>query len=221
MRLYYARWLVQIGWYDEALVQMASLSCDEVIDPAALFFYQAVAHHHLVHPDESDALVARLLEREGQLPERYQQLARLMRKDTAGLEEDSLDHIARRMADIKRRLVRGRAGERVQTIERGVVESLDKLIEELERQQQQMCQQAQSGGTPSGTPMQDSRLAELKAPGKVDRSDLGGTADWGNLPPKDREQALQDIGREFPAHYREVIEQYFRELASEPAPGDS
>jgi hypothetical protein len=32
---------------------------------------------------------------------------------------------------------------------------------------------------------------------------------------KDREKAMQEIGREFPSHYREVIEEYFRRLAAE------
>ena len=63
--------------------------------------------------------------------------------------------------------------------------------------------------------MQDSRLAELKAPGKVDPRDIGDSADWGDMPAKEREQALQDVGREFPSHYREVIEEYFRRLAAE------
>ena len=63
--------------------------------------------------------------------------------------------------------------------------------------------------------MQDSRLAELKAPGKVEPRDIGHGADWGDMPDKEREQALQDVGREFPSHYREVIEEYFRRLAAE------
>jgi hypothetical protein len=80
--------------------------------------------------------------------------------------------------------------------------------------QQSQCSGA-AGGQPSGTPMQDSRIAELKAPGKVEPRDIGRDAGWGNLPDKDREKALQEIGREFPSHYREVIEEYFRRLAAE------
>ena len=53
----------------------------------------------------------------------------------------------------------------------------------------------------------------MQAPGKVEQRDIGNKSGWGDLPPKEREQALQQIGREFPAHYREVIEQYFRALA--------
>ena len=67
-------------------------------------------------------------------------------------------------------------------------------------------------------PMQDSRIAELKAPGKVESRDVGSGSGWGNLPEKEREKVLQDIGRDFPSHYREVIEEYFRRLAAEDTP---
>lgn len=215
MRLFYARWLVQAGLYDEALAALDGVEVDQVVAPATLLFYQAVAHHQLVHPDEADSLALRLLERPDELPRRYRQLADLMRKDVEGLEDDSLDHIARRMADIERRLSHGQSGATVQQVEEGVLASLDKLIDELEKAQQQMQQQSQSMGPPSGQPMEDSMPAEMKGPGKVDQRNLDDTAEWGDVPPKDREQALQQIGREFPSHYRELIEQYFRELANE------
>lgn len=219
MRLYYARWLVQHRYDDEALSWTDGLATSDVVAPEALLFYRAVASHHVVNADRADASVAELLQRSDELPIRYQKLARLMQQDLAGLEDDSLDHIARRMADVERRLALGRAGEAVQGVENGVIESLDKLIKKLEEQAQQQSQAAaaSSGGRPSGSPMQDSRLAELKAPGKVDPKDIGDGADWGNMPDKDREQALQGIGREFPSHYREVIEEYFRRLATEPS----
>ena len=63
--------------------------------------------------------------------------------------------------------------------------------------------------------MQDSQIAELKAPGKVEQRDIGRGTGWGNLNDKDREKAMQEIGREFPSNYREVIEEYFRRLAAE------
>jgi hypothetical protein len=217
MRLYLARWQVQQGYFDEALAWMAGLKASDVVAPDALLFYRAVAHHQLVQPDEADASLGQLLEREEDLPSRYQKLANLMRQDLAGLKDESLDHIARRMEDIRRRLALGRSGERVQGVESGVIESLDKLIKQAEEQMQQ--QQAQSssapGGRPSGSPMPDSQPAELKGPGSVDRRDIGRGTDWGNLPDKEREKALQEIGREFPSHYREVIEEYFRRLAAE------
>ena len=122
------------------------------------------------------------------------------------------DHIARRMNDVRRRLDFGRAGKQVQMVEQGVVDSLDKLIKKIEEQQQQAS--SGSGGSQQGSqPMQDSRLPSMRAPMQVEQRDIGSKSGWGDLPPKEREQALQQIGREFPGHYRELIEQYFRELA--------
>jgi hypothetical protein len=86
-------------------------------------------------------------------------------------------------------------------------------------QQQQAQSSSAPSGQPSGTPMDDSKIADLKAPGSVDRRDIGRGTDWGNLPEKEREKALQEIGREFPSHYREVIEEYFRRLAAEESAG--
>jgi hypothetical protein len=221
--VYYARWLAQYRLYDEVLTQIDKLKPADVVDPASLLFYQMAAHHQLVQPEEARAALVRLLEREDELPRRFQQVARLVQKDLAGLEDESLDHIARRMRDIRRRLNYGRAGDKVQTVEKGVLDSLDKLIEDLEKKQQQCQQGAASGGSSqSSKPMEDSRPAELKAPMQVDRKDIGHQSGWGDLPPKEREQALQQIGREYPAHYRELIEEYFRELAAEqPAPDTS
>ena len=54
-----------------------------------------------------------------------------------------------------------------------------------------------------------------KGPGNVDPKDIGSKSGWGNLPPKQRQEALQQISKDLPAHYREVIEEYFRRLARE------
>ena len=216
LRLYYARWLAEHGFYDEVLATLEGLQAADVVDPAGLLFYRMVAYQQLVQPEQSRAALVQLLEHEQELPQRYQKIAQLVRRDLANLKDESLDHIARRMNDVRRRLDIGRAGERVQTVERGVVESLDQLIKKLEEQQQQQQAAASaSGSAQNSKPMQDSRLPAMKAPGRVDQRDIGSQSGWGDLPPKEREQALQQIGREFPAHYRELIEQYFRDLADQ------
>ena len=135
------------------------------------------------------------------------------------LEDESLDHIARRMRDVTRRLGLGRAGAQTRRVQDGVIESLDKLIAAIEKQQQQQDQSGSggvggSGKGGTGKPMDDSRIADGKGPGDVTRRDIGDTEGWGNLPPHKREEALQQIGREFPAHYREAIEHYFKRLAA-------
>lgn len=219
MRLYLARWLVQQGFYDEAVSWTEGLNANDVVAPDALLFYRAVAYHQLVQADKSDSVIDQLQAGQEKLPTRYQKLADLMRHDTEGLKDDSLDHISRRMADIRRRLALGRSGDHVQSIEKGVIDSLDKLIKKAEDQAQQQQQQmaAGSGKSQPSTPMKDSQLpaSKLAGPGKVDQKDIGRGTGWGNLNDKDREKAMQEIGREFPSHYREVIEEYFRRLAAE------
>ncbi len=218
VRLYLARWLVQQGYYDESVAWTEGLNTADVAQPEALLFYRAVAFQRLVEADKAAALLNQLAARRDELPVRYQKLAELMRQDLSTLEDESLDHIARRMEDVRRRLAQGRSGDRVQKVENGVVESLDKLIKDIEDKMQQQQQQSgagAAGGAQSSAPMQDSQPAELKAPGKIDRKDIGNGSGWGDLPDKDREKALQDIGREFPSHYREIIEEYFRRLAAE------
>lgn len=219
LRLYLARWQVQRQLYDEAAQTLESVKMKDVVDPAAFLFYRMAAYHQLVKPDLARAALVQLLEREQDIPQRFARVARLVERDLASLDDESLDHISRRMEDIRRRLDIGRAGDRVQTIERGVVESLDKLIEEeQQRQQQQQSQGASS--SQSSRPMEDSRPAELKAPGRVDPKEIGSRSGWGDLPPKQRQQALEQLGREFPAHYRELIEFYFRDLADQSEGSD-
>jgi len=216
LRLFYASWLARTGFHDECLQTLDGLTTDDVADPAALLFYSAVAHHRLVQSEPCNDALSQLLERADELPERYQQLAKLMQLDIHDLEVDSLDHIARRMADIENRLKSGRADKPVRDVEDGVIESLDKLIKKAEQQQQQQQAAASSqGNRGSQKPMPDSQIAGGKGPGNVAKKFIGDKSGWGNLPPKDRDEALQQIGREFPSHYRDVIEQYFKRLATE------
>jgi len=220
LRLLYGRWLSQESLYDEALRQIGELAPENVIDPATLLFHQAVAYHRLVEQEPGIKALDRLLEDVGDAPERYKTVATLMRIDLAEVKADSLDHIARRMDDIRRRLELGRAGQKVLDVEDGVIESLDKLIEEIEKQQQQQQQQASAGSAPSSKAMPDSRIAGAAGKGDVTKRDIGSGSGWGSLPPKEREEALQQIGKDFPPHYRDVIEQYFRKLASEQEGGE-
>ena len=63
--------------------------------------------------------------------------------------------------------------------------------------------------------MEQSVPADAKGPGNVDPKKLGAQTDWGNLPAKEREEALQQLGKDLPSHYREVIEEYFHKLAKD------
>ncbi len=101
-------------------------------------------------------------------------------------------------------------------MEDGVIESLDKLIKKIEEQQQQQdAASAARNNIRSSSPAQESQIIGGKGPGDVEKKNIGSSNGWGDLPPKEREAAMQDVGRDFPSHYRDVIEQYFRRLAAE------
>ena len=216
MRLLYARWLVHESMFEEAQEQLAGLMPADVVAPASLLFNQSVVYHALLNKESGLKSIDELLKGYEASPKRYIALARLMQEDLKGLQEDTLDHVARRMEDIRRRLELGRAGPKVRKVEDGVIESLDKMIKKIEDQQQQQQQAAGSADSIQSTrPADDSRPIGGKGRGDVTKKNIGSGSGWGDLPPKEREEAMQQIGRELPAHYRDAIEQYFRRMAAE------
>lgn len=216
LRLYYARWLAHERLYDEMLETLDGLEPSDVVDPASLLFYQSVAYHRLLKKDEGIKSIERLLLDVADSPHRYRSLATLMKMDLEDLDPKTLDHISRRMDDIQRHLELGRAGKKVVQIENGVIQSLDEIIKKMEDEEKK--KKGGGGGSSAqrpSTPMPDSQLAPAQGPGETEHKPLGGAIGWGDLPAKDREAALQQIGKDFPSHYREAIEQYFRKLAAE------
>ncbi len=159
MRLYYGRWLSQQRLYDESLEQLGALDPADVIDPAALLFFQSVAHHRLLNKTDGLKTIDRLLSEVVEAPPRYVAVAGLMREDLKSLEDESLDHIARRMDDIRRRLDLGRAGEKVRTKEDGVIASLDKLIEEMENSNNSSSNSKTAGAVARRSPISRCRTA--------------------------------------------------------------
>jgi hypothetical protein len=230
LRLLLGRWLTQQRLYDDGLAQLKDLQASDVVDPAALLFYQSVCQHWMLHKEDGLKTIGKLLEQKKTIPRRYEQLAELMQADLSALEDESLDHISRRMNDVTRRLDFGHAGKKVRGEEDGIIASLDKLIKQKEDAANAASggegggDESQPGapgnfGDPQGirsrSPAADSRLAKGKGPGDVKSKNIGNHSGWGDLPPKDREAAMQQISKDFPSHYRDVIEQYFRRLASE------
>jgi hypothetical protein len=216
LRLYFGRWLARRKMFDAALELLAGLEPEDVVDPAVLLFYQGTAYHHQLRKNAGLRALDRLLTDVRDCPQRFEVVAGLMREDLKKLEDESLDHIARRMDDVYRRLDIGDGGRRTQRIEDGIIDSLDKIIEEMEKQQQQ---QQQAGGGQSGKPMQDSRIAKQKGPGNTDRKDIGRKSEWGDLPVETREQIRQQLGKDLPAHYYDLIQQYFGNRAEKGAGG--
>jgi hypothetical protein len=230
LHLAYARALIQHQFIDEAAQHLTPLALETTSDPASLLFHLAVCQHHLLLKQPCEESLRKLLERESEIPSRYAITARLMLADIEPLKEDSLDEIARMMNDVERRLALGRAGKQVRDQEQAIVDKLEKMIDQLEKQQQQQQQQRQQQQQqkkqqqqqqqqkqPSkGQAMDQSQPGLDAGAGDVDEKDVGDRAGWGNLPPAQRQEALQSITKDLPSHYREVIEAYFKRLANTP-----
>ena len=93
------------------------------------------------------------------------------------------------------------------------------MIDQMEKQQSQLPGAAGGqlgpGGNQSSSPAPDSAPLQGKGPGDVTAKNIGHQSGWGDLPPKQREEALQAIGKEFPSHFRDAIEAYFKRLATD------
>lgn len=215
LRLLYAQSLASHQLYDEAGDQLSRLEVGMVADPASLLFYQAAIQFRLRQKDKALAILRRLLENETSLPLRFASVARLMEADLQAFEPDSLDEVARLMDSVRVRLGHGRAGKKVRQEEDEVIAKLDKMIDEMEKQRQQSQSAGAANGIQSNQPARDSQLAGGRGQGDVDQKPQGDDTDWGDLPDQAREEALQHVGKDYPSHYRDIIEEYFRTLARE------
>lgn len=224
LRTWIGRELVRARYYDEALPIFAEVDPAVCPDAATLLFYRGACYHAQLKIKDALADLRRLLQRKDEIPARYARTAEMMVADIKPLKKDSLDEISRLMTDVTRRLDLGRADETTQEREQEIVDKLTKLIDKIEEEQQKQQQQQQqqqsasgNGGRSDGqaSPMDDSRIAGANGQGDVDRKKIDDQNGWGNLPPAERQESLQQISRDLPTHYREAIEAYFRKLATQ------
>lgn len=208
-----AQRLVQSEHFDEAVVVLQCADPLEVVDPATYQFLTAVCNFHLGERGATlDALAQ--LQRMESVPERYHAMAAMMLLSMQQMEPESLSSIAQEMRDVRRRLDLGKTDKQVQELEDNVLNQLDTMIAELEKQKEE--QQQSSNQLQPNSPAPESQPLGGEGEGNVDPKDFTKRSAWGNLPAKEREKALQEIGRDLPGHYRDAVEQYFRRLAEMP-----
>lgn len=219
--LFYGRYLVERRMFDEALEQLGSIDAHQVVDPASLFFFKAVALQGVLEVKPSLQSLEQLLKNVERVPVRYSATATLMQADLQALEEKSLGEIARLMSDSERRLDLGRAGEKVQGVQERIISELDEIIKKIEQQQGGGGGgggEGESGNSnESSNPANDSSVKGSEAPGDVDRKKFSKDGQWGNLPAKDQAKAKSDLNRNFPSHYQRAIDQYFRKQSERTA----
>jgi hypothetical protein len=150
--------------------------------------------------------------------------------------DDPLVRLTRRVRDAEKRLRRTDSGEQTQELQRGIVEDLENLIAQIEKQKAQQSNSqsksppggAKPGPKKPGPPKPGSQLGDKPSSNPTDSSDqltakktekpeTGKLKEmlekvWGRLPERERQDVMQSSFEDFPAKYQYSIEQYFRVL---------
>ena len=220
VQLFYARWLTQHRFYDEALPMLESLNPESVADPASLFFYRAICRLRLLKSSEASDDLALLLNNTLDVPTRFRTVAELMQAE-AGDNSSGLPEVAKLMSDVQRRLDLGNSNDPVQKREEEVIAALDKLLKEMEEQQKQQQQQqsGQGGGQQQNQPGQQgiaqSTIKGSSADGEADRKDLTENGNWGMLDKQAEAQAKELIRQQFPPNFLDAISRYTKRIAEQ------
>jgi len=230
--LAYARALNGRRVHEEAMAVLQLFGPEQLVDPAMYLFNRAVGEFSLLQKEEANRSINRLLEEAGTFaPERYKTVAMLMKLDMVAWKNKDLDDIARKMKDVERRLDLARGGPQTQDKQRDILARLDEVIKKLENQsKQQGGGECNGGQCPSGGPKPGSGLASGMNPsspattssaaqgqggtGAVDPAKMSKLVqEWGRLPPRQQQEALQQLTQGLSPRHREAIENYFRNLA--------
>lgn len=178
--------------------------------------------------DDAEIALKNFLDKHGDAPARLLIPARQMLLELQNRDEGKLGEVVDLMGYSGRRLKNADGGEIVQTRQKRIVDLLDDMIKQAEEQEKQSCNKGGSGSGDSNgqqgskspsSPMQQSQLpggagspeGELRS---VRRANPGEA--WGAMPPGERERILQAIRESFPSRYRQLVEQYYEELAKKP-----
>ncbi len=167
-------------------------------------------------------------------PDRFRLPARQMLQELLVRQPERLGAVSDLMAYAGRRLGHGCPARPVQLKQERAVELLGKLIKEAEEQEKQSrgckhcggkgCRKCQGGrsGIPRGNwvpgspadrsvlPGGPGRIGDLHRPPTARPGEV-----WGQMRPEERQRILQSLRKNFPTRYRQLIEQYYKQLAKE------
>lgn len=127
----------------------------------------------------------------------------------------------------RRKISNGRIDEDLIDRQHQAVTLLTSLIEEAEEQEKQGQGQCDKGGegskggknsngqNPGGGAKRSTKPQGAGDVGELRRQRARPGEMWGKMPPRDREELLQTLQKQFPSQYRELLEQYYKQLAKD------
>ncbi len=196
-------------------------------EPDLLYMLGYCQIHNLKHDEAKRTLEDFLVQFPDASP-RFVVTAKQMLAELARRVPESIGEVADLMSFSHKRLAAADTGEQVQTAQQRVIELLDTLIEETEKQEQQQQsssdqQQSQPQDNPQQQDQSESAPQDPQSPNggsmqpgkKAGRRVNPGDA-WGSMPQADRDKVLQVLRDRFPGRYRALVEQYYESLAEQP-----
>jgi hypothetical protein len=188
-----------------------------------MWFLAGFVAVHTLHYEQAAELLTQFQQRYPQAPERLRVAAGQMLAELAARQPERLGDVVDLMAYAGRRIRLGESGKPVRKSQDRAVELLDKLIEEQEQREQQCQLSGASSGSIRGSarPSRPAQQSVLPQGGQAEVGPMHAAPAatpgqmWGQLPPAERQKVLQALQERFPTRYRELVEQYYRQLAQE------
>lgn len=184
------------------------------LDAEAVYFY-ATALAEIPKPKAAIEAFDRFLETFPKASRRFRDAALIKRQQLLDRAESPLHDLANRMKKVGNDLGQGEVDEPVQTEQLEITQKLQKILEELEKQEQQSSgaptgnQQTTSPASNSALPPGASRVGSLsRAPNVIDR--------WGQVRDREREEIENDVQTRFRGRYRAMLEGYYERLSKKP-----
>lgn len=193
--------------------------------------FLAYAYGKLEETDRARRVLADLIRRYPDAPERYLETAHWFLRELKGQGSGPLLELSKSMETIRRFLKKGETGfNPTQDRQRKVLKELDRLIKAMEQKKkggeckdckkqkpgQAKKKQGQKAGNKPSSPLQDSKLPGGNPNGGALKRDAerGQSEAWGNLKKAEREKVLQLFKERFPSQYKELLEQYYKSLSN-------
>lgn len=217
---------VERGRYEEAAGRIEGFLADPTaVDlythfSAEVAFLEGFLKLQTLHYEEAAKALQNMLALYPDAAQRLRVTARQMLAELRRREPERLGDVADLMSYAGRRLGHAHTDQGVQEKQKRAIELLDRLIKEAEKNEQGGGGGGGGGGGQQSpqSPMQDSQLpgGSSQAERLRNARRVKPGAEWGAMPPSERERILQSLRDSFPSRYRQLVEQYYQELAKQP-----
>lgn len=204
-------------------------------EPDRLFFMLGYAQVHTLFYDSSERTLTDFLNRYPEAPERLRMTATQIVTELSRRVPGQLGDVRDLMQYARRRIDIGRVDDETISRQKEAVDLLTAMIDDAEQQEKNQgscskcggkkckggskCKGPPSGAQEPGSGAQQSTLPGGEArEGELRRVRARPGAEWGRMPPREREQILQTLQRRLPSQYRELLEQYYHQLARDAQP---